>query len=81
MHRNNIEFIPHFQIICIPTFYSVSKYFVYNLIGFKRKKVKTCQRKKKRQLQIRQILEEKEKIKVAELAKFVSVTPENYVKI
>ena len=37
-------------------------------------------KKEERQLQIRQILEEKEKIKVAELAKLLSVTPETLRK-
>ena len=37
-------------------------------------------KKEERQLQIRQILEKKEKIKVAELAKLLSVTPETLRK-
>ena len=37
-------------------------------------------KKEERQLQIRQILEEKEKIKVTELAKLLSVTPETLRK-
>ena len=37
-------------------------------------------KKEERQLQIRQILEGKEKIKVAELAKLLSVTPETLRK-
>ena len=37
-------------------------------------------KKEERQLQIRQILEEKEKIKVTELAKLLSITPETLRK-
>ena len=37
-------------------------------------------KKEERQLQIRKIIEEKEKIKVTELAKLLSVTPETLRK-